>query len=139
MRNALEDFGRRYHTFDNGSIHLYVDKAQNPEFDTEIFIDANYKHYPLRDYENMWSVMHNVVRDYDKIGKRNNKKDDNHLNKHAMHLIRLFMMAVDILEKEEIITYREKEQNLLIAIRNGEYQREDGLFCDEFYELFSGL
>ncbi len=137
VRNALEDFGRRFNTFDNGSIHLYVDKAQNPEFDTEIFIDANYKHYPLRDYENMWSVMHNVVRDYDKIGKRNNKKDDNHLNKHAMHLIRLFMMAIDILEKEEIITYREKEQELLIAIRNGEYQREDGLFCDEFYELLA--
>lgn len=29
---------------------------------------------PLRDYENMWAVMHNVVRDYDKIGKRNRKR-----------------------------------------------------------------
>ena len=41
----------------------------------------------------------NVVKDYDKIGKRNKKKYDLHLNKHAMHLIRLFMMAIDILEK----------------------------------------
>jgi predicted nucleotidyltransferase len=135
VRNALEDFGRRYKNFDNGSVRLYIDKAQNPNFDTEIYIDAKYTHYPLRDYENMWSVMHNVVRDYDKIGKRNNKKDDNHLNKHAMHLIRLFMMAIDILEKGEIITYREKEHDLLMAIRNGEYQRSDGLYCGEFYEL----
>lgn len=135
VRNALEDFERRCQNFDNGSIRLYIDKAHNPDLDTEIFVDADYSHYPLRDYVNMWSVMNNVVRDYDKIGKRNNKKDNNHLNKHAMHLIRLFMMAIDILEKGEIITYREKEHDLLLAIRRGEYQREDGLFREEFYEL----
>ena len=50
----------------------------------------------------MLGAMNHVIRDYDKIGKRNKKKDDNHLNKHAMHLIRLFMMAIDILEKGEI-------------------------------------
>lgn len=137
VRNALEDFGRRRENFDKGSIRLYIDKSENAEFETEIFVDADFTHYPLRDYENMWSVMHNVLRDYDKIGKRNNKKDDLHLNKHAMHLIRLFMMAIDILEKGEIITYREKEHDLLLAIRNGEYQREDGMFCDEFYELLA--
>lgn len=135
VRNALEDFGRRHENFDKGFIRLYIDKSENAEFETEIFVDADFTHYPLRDYENMWSVMHNVVRDYDKIGKRNNKKDDIHLNKHAMHLIRLFMMAIDILEKGEIITYREEEHNLLLAIRNGEYQRKDGMFCDEFYKL----
>lgn len=137
VRNALEDFERRFRKFDKGSIRLYIDKSENSELDTEIFIDANYKHYPLRDYENMWSVMHNVVRDYEKIGKRNHKKDDAHLNKHAMHLIRLFMMAIDILEQGEIITYREKEHDLLMAIRNGEYQKEDGMFRNEFYELLA--
>ncbi len=137
VKNALEDFQRRQKNFPNGTIRLYIDQAQNPAFDSEIFIDAQYTHYPLRDYENMWSVMHNVVRDYDKIGKRNNKKDDNHLNKHAMHLIRLFMMAIDILEKEEIITYREKERELLLSIRNGQFQKQDGGFCEEFYELLA--
>ena len=47
--------------------------------------------------------MANVARDYEKIGKRNKKKDDLHLNKHAMHLVRLFMMALDILENESLI------------------------------------
>nr|WP_314461235.1 nucleotidyltransferase domain-containing protein [uncultured Clostridium sp.] len=119
VKNALEDFQRRYDSFDQGSIYLYIDKAENPEFDTEIFVDASYKHLPLRDYENMWSVMHNVVKDYDKIGKRNRKKDDNHLNKHAMHLIRLFMMAIDLLEKGEINTSRKNDLDLLKKIRNG--------------------
>ena len=104
VKHALEDFERRFADFDKGSIRLYIDKAENPLLETEIFVDAHYRHMPLRDYENMWSIMHSVVKDYDKIGKRNKKKDDNHLNKHAMHLIRLFMMAVDILEKGEILS-----------------------------------
>lgn len=137
VQNALEDFQRKYAEFDKGSIQLYIDRSENPAFHTEIFVDADYKHLPLRDYENMWSVMHNVVRDYDKIGKRNRKKDDNHLNKHAMHLIRLFMMAIDILEKGEINTSRKEDLPLLIKIRNGGFQMEDKTFSGEFYELLA--
>ncbi len=47
----------------------------------------------------------------------------NHLNKHAMHLIRLFMMAIDILEKEDIITYRKDEHELLMKIRGENFRR----------------
>ena len=83
----------------------------------------------------MWSVIHSVVKDYDKIGKRNRKKDDNHLNKHAMHLIRLFMMAVDILEKGELLTWRGGDLDLLMKIRNGGFMEKDRRFCREFYEI----
>lgn len=135
IKNAMYDFKRRYGDFQGGSMDIYVDTSDNPAFEDEIFMDVNLKHYPLRDYKNMWAEMHNIIKDYDKIGKRNKKKDDNHLNKHAMHLIRLFMMAIDILEKGEIITYRKAEQPLLLGIRNGEYQKEDGTYRNEFYEL----
>ena len=114
---------------------LYIDEAENPELDTEIFVDAEYKHLPLRDYTDMWSAMRTVVRDYDKIGKRNKKKDDNHLNKHAMHLVRLFMMAIDILEKGEIRTRRTDDLPLLLAIRRGDYMQADGTFSQAFYEI----
>lgn len=137
VQNALEDFERKYAHPERGSIRLYIDRAVNPEMETEIFVDANYRHMPLRDYENMWSAMNTVVRDYDKIGKRNRKKDDNHLNKHAMHLIRLFMMAVDILEKGKIITRRRDDLELLLKIRNGGYLQEDGTFAAEFYEVLA--
>ncbi len=135
VKNAMYEFKCRYEKFDEGSLKIYIDKAMNPELDTEIFIDTDLKHYPLRDYKNIWNEMNNIVKDYDKIGKRNKKKDDNHLNKHAMHLIRLFMMAIDILEKGQINTYRVKEHDLLLSIRNGEYQKNDGTFREEFYEL----
>ena len=137
VKNAMYDFMRRYEKFENGSLRVYIDKSQNPEFDTEIFIDTQMTHYPLRDYKNIWNEMNNIVKDYDKLGKRNRKKDDNHLNKHAMHLVRLFMMAIDILEKGEINTYRNKEHELLLSIRRGDYQSPNGSFRNEFYELVS--
>lgn len=135
VMNALDDFNRRYSGKGAGSIRLYIDKAENPDLDTEIFVDADYKHFPLRDYTDLWGTMRTVVRDYDKIGKRNKKKDDNHLNKHAMHLIRLFMMAIDILEKGRIITHRVNDLPILLAIRRGEYMLPDRTFSAEFYEM----
>lgn len=137
VKNAMQDFNSQYQHFENGSIEVFVDKAVNPELETEIFVNADLKHYPLRDYSGMWSVMSNVIRDYDKIGKRNRKKDDLHLNKHAMHLIRLFLLGLDILEKGEIHTYREKEHDLLMDIRYGKFQKEDGTFHESFYDMIS--
>jgi predicted nucleotidyltransferase len=137
VKNAMYDFKGRYEKFEEGSIKIYIDKSNRQEFDTEIYMDINLKHYPLRDYKSIWSEMSNIVKEYDKIGKRNKKKDDNHLNKHAMHLIRLFMMAIDILEKEEINTYRKNEKELLLSIRNGSFQKADGTFSNEFYEMLA--
>lgn len=137
VKHAMFDFENRYAHFENGGLKLYVDKAVNPELETEIFMDAKLSHYPLRDYRNIWNEMNSIVKDYDKIGKRNRKKDDNHLNKHAMHLVRLFMMAIDILEKGEIRTYRQEEHELLLSIRRGDYQQEDGNFSKAFYEIVS--
>lgn len=135
VRNALEDFNRRYEETSQGSLRLYIDKAVTEGLESEIFVDANYQHMPLREYEKMFATMNMVVRDYDKIGKRNKKKDDNHLNKHAMHLIRLFMMAIDILDKGEIRTHRTDDLELLLQIRQGDFQKEDHTFKDEFYEI----
>ena len=137
VKNAMHDFNRQYKRYRKGSLEIFIDTAENPEFDTEIFVNADLKHYPLRDYTSMWNTMANVIRDYDKIGKRNKKKDDLHLNKHAMHLMRLFMMAIDILEKGEINTYREKEHKLLMDIRFGKFQKEDGTFDASFYDVLS--
>ena len=137
VRNAMEDFQRRTESFNRGTMRIYIDDAENPDMEKEIFIDANYKHLPLRDYEGLLGSMNNVVRDYDKIGKRNHKKDDNHLNKHAMHLIRLFMMAIDILEKKEIRTHRVDDLDLLLAIRRGDFMLDEHTFSKEFYDILA--
>lgn len=137
IKNAMYEFKTRYHKFEEGSFHIYVDNAVNPDLEAEMFVDVDLTHYPLRDYRSIWSEINNIVKDYEKIGKRNKKKDDDHLNKHAMHLIRLFMMAIDILEKGEINTYREEEHELLLSIRRGDFQKENKKFSEEFYKLLA--
>lgn len=136
IQNAMYDFSQRYNNFENGNINLYIDKAIQKDFDTEIFMDINLKHYPLRDYKSIWSEMNNIVKDYVKVGKRNKKKDSNHMAKHMMHLIRLYMMCLDILENEKIVTYREKEHDLLMNIRNGEFM-QDNIVKDEFWDILN--
>ena len=79
--------------------------------------------------------MHAIVKDYGNLNKRNKKKDDLHLNKHAMHLVRLYLMCFDLLEKEEIVTFRENDLDFLLSIRNGKFQKEDGSYYDAFYDL----
>ena len=56
-----------------------------------------------------------------------------------MHLVRLYYMCFDILERGEINTYRELEHDLLMAIRNGEYLDDNRQPIPEFYEMVDGL
>lgn len=135
VRNAMDDFNRRNPRVGSGSIRLYIDQAVTPEMETEIFVDADYQHLPLRDYNSMLDTLRCVIRDYDKVGHRNHKKDSNHLNKHAMHLVRLLMTVIDILEKHVIITCRQEDLPLLMKIRNGGYMLENGTMSPEFYEV----
>ena len=137
VMNTLDDFNRKHANFEYGCMKLYIDTAVTDGLDTEIFIDTNYNHYPLRNYETLFSTLTNVIREYDRIGKRNRKKDDNHLNKHAMHLIRLFLMAIDILDNGVIKTHRVNDLELLMKIRNGGFQKEDHTFTTEFYDILA--
>lgn len=43
-----------------------------------------------------------------------------------MHLIRLYLIGKDLNATGQIITYREKEHDMLMSIRNGEYMTADG-------------
>ena len=135
VQHAIDDFNRRNFRAAEDSIRLYIDDAVTEGLDTEIFVDAQYQHLPLRDYNSVMETLHNVVRDYDKVGKRNHKKDDNHLNKHAMHLIRLLMTVIDILDRHVIITCRQDDLPLLMKIRNGGFMQADGTMSTEFFEV----
>ena len=136
IQNAKYSFKDRYFSHPDDAIELYIDESVQEDYDTEIFMNAHFSGYPLRDYLGMWNEMKSIISIYGKIGKRNkNAIEHNKLGKHMMHLIRLYMMCIDILEKEEIITYRAEEHELLMSIRNGEYLDENKQPIPEFYEL----
>ena len=121
---------------DNDFVNLYLDKSDREDMDQEIFMDIRLTRYPLRDYKSMWSDMKNIVSDYGKIGHRNqNAIERGRLGKHMMHLIRLYLMCIDILEKEEIITYREQDLEYLLSLRYGKFLDEDGHPIEGFYDV----
>lgn len=136
IQSAATTFKNKFALYDDDSIRLYIDKSEREEYDSEIFMDINLKHYPLRDYKGMWGEMNNIVKDYAKIGKRNSHAiERGKLSKHMMHLIRLYLMCFDILENGEIVTYREKDHDFLMEIRNGKYLDENRQPIAEFYEI----
>ena len=136
IQNATIDFKRKYFDFEDDAVKLYIDTAVNDHMDSEIFMDINLHHYPLRDYKCMWSDMNTIVKDYAKVGHRNaNAIEKGKLSKHMTHLIRLYMMCLDILERGEIVTYREAEHDLLMDIRNGKYLDENRQPIPEFFEM----
>lgn len=139
MENSMAAFERKYTAFPQGSIQLYTGESDKDELDREVFADITLKRFPAREFHSMINDMTNIIGCYDKLNGRNRKKDEEHLNKHAMHLIRLYLMCLDILEKEEICTYRADDREMLLEIRRGKYQREDGTYRDEFFQMVNEL
>lgn len=140
ITNAFYTFPEKYFNFPEDAIKLYVDKGIQEDYETEVFMDIQLKHYPLNDYQGMWAEMKNIVKDYSKVGKRNRHAiEHNKLGKHMCHLVRLYLMCFDILEKGKIITYREDDHELLMALRNGEYLDADSQPIPEFFEMVNEL
>lgn len=137
MKSSMKHFEEKYTEFDKGSIVLYTAESTREDCDTEIFTDINLTHYPAREFNCIMNELSNVLGTYEKLNHRNHKKDEEHLNKHAMHLIRLYLTCIDLLENGEFSTYREKDIPLLMSIRNGAYQNEDGTYKQEFFDMVS--
>lgn len=136
INNAAYTFKQHYLEMPEDAVKLYIDEAVNEEYTTEIFMDVNLKHYPLRDYKGMWLEMNNIVKEYNKIGHRNsNAIERGKLGKHMMHLVRLYLMCFDIMDNGEIITFREKDHDLLMDIRNGKYLDDQDQPVPEFMEM----
>ena len=140
IENARYSYPSRFFSYPSDAIKLYTDVSHQDDLDMEIYMDINLKHYPLRDYKGMWADMNNIVKDYSKIGHRNNNAiEKGKLSKHMMHLIRLFLMCLDILDHGEINTYREKDHDFLMSIRNGKYLDDNKQPTAEFFDIVSEL
>lgn len=90
----------------------------------------------MKIWRGLLSEINNTLRDYKKKSKRN-EYAINHKKaaKHSVSLIRLQMMAIDLLENKEIITYREKEHDLLMDIRLGKYLDSDDKPNSAFFDI----
>lgn len=139
VNSAIRNLNNRYRGIDGTNLHVYIDTSEKEDRDTEVFIDINLQHCPLRSLNSLQNELVSIPRSYDKVNHRNRKKDATHLNKHAAHLVRLILMLHDLLRTGEIITYREKDRELLLDIRNGRFMLEDGTYDPEFFKMVDDL
>ncbi len=136
LKNSLEGqmdhINRNYKSFGENALKIYVDETKN-----ELCFDVDLKKYPIGDFVSIYSELSNTLKTYNKLNHRNNKKDDAHLYKHAMHLIRLLITGTDILNGKGIITKRKDEHKLLMDIRNGLYTFDEIFkITDDMNRLF---
>lgn len=134
IRRSLDSMMRKMqeqYEIHAGDMTFAIDQrtdADTPELFTSVHIDR----IPLRKFLEINTDIQAMLRNYGKLNKRNKKKDLPHLRKHAMHLVRLYLMGIDILKGEGIQTYREKEHDLLMGIRSGDVP------FDEVFRLVDG-
>jgi len=141
MKYVKYTLSERYTDYNDENVELYLSTDKYDMYNQpEIMLDVDLKHITLANFNAMWSELSAVEKAYARIGKRNQKAIDHaKLGKHMAHLVRLYYMCFDIMENMEINTYREKEHDLLMSIRNNEYLTEDGSPKPEFYTIVSDL
>lgn len=126
----------KYKQFPGSSFEMFVDDAVTDGLDVEIYINMELTKYPLRDLKSLLAEFNNILASYSKLGTRNNKAFlNNKVGKHSAHLLRLYMMGIDILEKGEINTYRTLEHDILMRARNKGFLTSEGLPNSEFYDI----
>lgn len=91
--------------------------------------------YKLENFVKLSQSILCVHSDYSKSTRNDKAIEHDKLGKHQMHLVRLFLMAKDILENGEINTYREKERDFLMDIRNGKYLIDGITPTKEFMDI----
>ena len=104
-----------------------------------LLISGSLNDYPVASLKSLLKSLTTTIDQYEQPQHPKAQKDAAHINKHAMHIVRLYYTVFDILEKGEIITHRDKEREELLAIRNGKYLREDGSYAPEFFEFVDAL
>ena len=107
--------------------------------DTEIFMDIQLSHYPVRDYKGMCAELQNIVKNYRNIGKRGKSAiRRGKVGKHAMLLTRIILLGTQLLKEGYMDVMQPKERELLLSIRNGKYT-EGNHMIKEFYNIIDSL
>lgn len=113
LENVKSNIEKRW-TGENITLNLYLE-------DDDIKINMDMKGQSLMEFDKSYKQLSDCMRSYRRNRKLSQKKDDKHLCKHMMNMIRSYMVCIDILKTGEIITYRENEHELLMDLLNGEY------------------
>ena len=130
LKSQMINLQERYPTF---NMDFEILNSEKPDFEKEICFNANFKNYPVRDIENIFSEISNTIKMYGKLNNRNKKKNEDSLYKHGMHSIRVLQMGTEILEGKGVLTKRTANREFLLNIRNKK------ISFDEIFTILDSL
>lgn len=131
LKKALGSFAQRYKGYAGAGISV-------TGADDDVLLSMHLDNVSMKTLVQMLNELTSIDKDYSKSTRNTKAIEHNKLSKHMMHLFRLYMMGIDILERGEIITYRADEHDLLMSIRNGDYLEADRMTpTKEFEALLS--
>lgn len=133
---AIQQFNERYPTLVEDSDMVL--SLANVDGEYKIVCTGNFWEVPLAEMKGAYDDLMHIFKSFHKLTGDNSKPTDEKLNKHAYHLVRLLTMGKEILEEGVIRTYREKEHDILMEMRDGKYM-VDGKFTKEFYNYIDYL
>lgn len=135
LESLIPHFNNIYGDFKHGSICFEVDYEEE-----KILINNNLKKYPIESLMGVYSEINSILTCWKKYKKlKQREKDSLHLNKHAMHTLKLLMQGNEILSKGTFSTYIQdkKEHDLLMDIRFGKYEKKNKTYDEAFFTLVS--
>jgi len=88
--DSMMMYVKEEYALQDGAFTFSVSEGENPE----VKVSVNVSQMPLRKFNAVNSQLHTLMRNYDKLNHRNRKKDEAHLRKHAMHLVRLYLTGL---------------------------------------------
>lgn len=102
----------------------------------DIVLNGHFEDLSLETLMDILSQINTTYREYKKRSKRNEHAiAHNKIAKHCSSLLNVYIMGLDILKKQEIITKRKEERQLLMDIKSGKYLAEDGKPNQEFFDI----
>ncbi|WP_407269890.1 DNA polymerase beta superfamily protein [Radiobacillus sp. PE A8.2] len=131
LERMLEEMPSRYPEFGRDNIHIkdiYLDHNEKQNVDVSLHINQ----MSLTQLNGVISELSNSTKNYNKVNHRN-KKVEEKLTKHAMHLVRLLIMGIEVLKTGKMTVHHTKDKELLLAIRNGAYT------WDQLFEMVEEL
>lgn len=106
-------------------------KINNPKIERDedkLYLSFEVTNMPVDNVANLLNEFNSIDRSYRKSVRNDKAIAHGKLSKHMMHLIRLYLMGIELMEDGVIHTYRDgDEHELLMSIRNGDYLMDDGV------------
>ena len=107
--------------------------------DETIKLSAELHDVSIESAQSLMNEINGVLRSYKQNFGKNTTKKETRINKQLMHFIRLYSMGLELAETGDFHTYREKDHDLLMAIRNGDFRDEEGALKEEYITLYQSL